>query len=73
MSYRTRKILAILILVIGLPLYIAAALYVVSLFERPGFLVELLVYVGLGVVWAVPLRGLFRGLARPDPDDPGRD
>lgn len=73
MSYRARKALAIVVLVIALPLYIAAALWVVSIFERPPFLLELAVYVGLGVLWAVPLRRLFLGLGRPDPEESRRN
>ena len=68
MTYRTRKTLALIVLLIGLPVYIVLATSLVGLFERPAFWVELLVYVGLGVLWALPLRGLFRGLGRPDPD-----
>lgn len=71
MSYKTRKLLCIVVLVVGLPMYLGLALYVVSLFERPAFLVEIAVYVGLGVLWIVPLRSLFRGIGRPDPDAGG--
>ena len=48
LSYKTRKRLSLLILLVGLPLYIAAAVFVVSLFERPSIFVELLIYIGLG-------------------------
>lgn len=72
LAYKTRKRLALLVLVVGLPLYIAAALYVVSLFERPSIWVELAVYVGLGVIWAIPLRSIFLGVGQPDPDAPTR-
>lgn len=67
MSHRVRKILALLVLFIGLPAYIVLATTLVGWFDRPGMLVELAVYVGLGILWALPLRGLFRGLAHPDP------
>lgn len=73
MTYRARKRLAILILVVGLPLYIAAAVTIVTLFERPNVWVELAVYVGLGFLWALPFRSVFRGVAQPDPDDPAAD
>jgi Protein of unknown function (DUF2842) len=72
MSYRTRKIVCAVLLMVGLPLYVVAASTLVGLFERPGPLVELAVYVGLGILWAVPLRGVFRGIARPDPAKSGR-
>ena len=67
MSYRTRKAICAVLLMVGLPLYVVVALTVVGLFDRPGPLVELAVYVGLGILWALPLRGLFLGIARPDP------
>jgi hypothetical protein len=72
MSYRTRKILCAVLLMVGLPLYIVASSTLVGLFERPHLLAELAIYVGLGIVWALPLRGLFRGIARPDPAKTGR-
>lgn len=68
MTYRTRKRLALLILAVGLPVYIVVAVNVIALFDRPSILVELVVYVVLGVVWALPFRYLFRGMAHPDPD-----
>jgi Protein of unknown function (DUF2842) len=68
MKFKTRKRLAIAVLVLGLPAYIIVAVMLVGMFERPGFLVELAIYVGLGVIWALPLKRLFLGIARPDPD-----
>ena len=74
MTFKARKRLAILVLVVGLPAWIVVAIMLVGLFEtRPPILVELAIYVGLGVVWIVPLRRLFLGVARPDPDAPGDD
>lgn len=70
MTYRMRKRLALIVLVVGLPGYIVLAVTVVNLFERPSIWAELAVYVGLGILWALPLRSLFRGLGRPDPDAP---
>lgn len=70
MSYKIRRLLSVLILLIGLPLYIIVAVNVVGLFERPSILVELLVYVGLGVLWAFPLKAVFKGVGQADPDAP---
>ncbi|MGB1209027.1 MAG: DUF2842 domain-containing protein [Paracoccaceae bacterium] len=70
LSYKARRRWSLVILLIGLPLYIAAALFVVSLFDRPSILVELVVYVALGILWAFPLRMVFRGIGQPDPDAP---
>jgi len=68
LRYKTRKRLALLILVVALPLYIIVALNLVSAFERPSILIELLIYVGLGVIWAIPLKFVFKGIGQPDPD-----
>ncbi|MCB4379024.1 DUF2842 domain-containing protein [uncultured Tateyamaria sp.] len=68
LRYKTRKWLALLILIVALPLYIVAAVSIVGLFDRPPILVELLIYVGLGVIWAFPLKFVFKGIGQPDPD-----
>ncbi|MEL7260625.1 MAG: DUF2842 domain-containing protein [Pseudomonadota bacterium] len=68
LRYKTRKWLALLILIVGLPLYIIVAVNLVGLFERPSILLELGIYIGLGVVWAIPLKAIFKGIGQPDPD-----
>ena len=68
LSYKTRKRLALLVLVVGVPLYAVVAITVVGLFDRPPIWVELAIYVALGVVWALPLRSLFKGIGQPDPE-----
>jgi Protein of unknown function (DUF2842) len=67
LSYKARRRWALAILLIGLPVYVVAAVTVVGLFERPSVLLELAVYVGLGVAWALPFRFIFRGIGQPDP------
>jgi hypothetical protein len=68
LSYKARRRWALVILLVGLPLYVVAAVNLVDLFDRPSFLVELVVYVALGIVWALPFRFIFRGIGQPDPD-----
>lgn len=70
LSYKTRRRLSLLILLVGLPLYIAAALWVVSLFDRPSLWVEFAVYVILGILWALPFKAVFKGVGQADPDAP---
>jgi hypothetical protein len=72
-NYKTRKRLAILILLVGLPLYIVVAVNVVEMFGRPGLLAEFVIWVALGIVWALPLKAVFRGIGQADPDAPPRD
>ena len=68
LSYKARRRWALLILLIGLPLYVVAAVNLIDLFGRPSILVELAVYVGLGFLWALPFRFVFRGIGQEDPD-----
>ncbi|MGR3508666.1 MAG: DUF2842 domain-containing protein [Sulfitobacter sp.] len=69
LGYKARRRWALIILLVGLPLYIIAAVWVVALFDRPSVLVEILVYVGLGVIWAIPFKFIFKGIGQQDPDD----
>lgn len=73
LSYKTRRRLSLLILVVGLPLYIVVAVNVVGLFDRPSIWLELLIYIGLGIIWAVPFKAVFKGVGQPDPDAPDTD
>jgi len=68
LSYKTRRRLSVLVLLVGLPIYIVVALNVVVLFDRPSVLVEMLIYLVLGVLWALPMKALFKGIGQADPD-----
>ncbi|MGB0353401.1 MAG: DUF2842 domain-containing protein [Paracoccaceae bacterium] len=66
LGYKTRKRLSLLILIFGLPAYIAAAWWLMSLFERPSIWVEFAIYVGLGILWALPFKAVFKGVGQAD-------
>lgn len=70
LSYAARRRLSLLILVVGLPVYIVLAVSIVGWFDRPPFWLELAVYVGLGILWALPFRAVFRGTGQADPAKP---
>jgi hypothetical protein len=69
LSYKARRRWSLVILLVGLPLYIVAAVTVVDWLQRPPFLVELLVYVFLGFLWMLPFKFVFRGVGQADPDE----
>ncbi|APG47646.1 DUF2842 domain-containing protein [Phaeobacter porticola] len=73
LSYKARRRWALVILLIGMPLYIVAAVTVISWLDRPSLLVELLVYIVLGVLWVLPFKFVFRGVGKADPNDPDQD
>ncbi|GLO77856.1 MULTISPECIES: DUF2842 domain-containing protein [Sulfitobacter] len=68
LGYKARRRWALVILLIGLPLYIIAAVVTVSLFDRPPFWIELVIYIALGVVWAIPFKFVFKGIGQADPN-----
>jgi len=68
LSWKARRRWSLVILLLGLPLYVVVAVTVMNWLGRPPFLVELAVYVVLGIVWALPFRFVFRGIGRPDPE-----
>ncbi|WP_372992627.1 DUF2842 domain-containing protein [Sulfitobacter sp.] len=69
LSYKARRRWSLVLLLVGLPVYIVAAVVLIALFDRPSVLVELAIYVGLGIVWAIPFKFLFKGIGQADPDD----
>jgi uncharacterized protein (DUF983 family) len=73
LSYKTRRRLSLVILIFGLPAYIALAWWIMSLFERPSIWLELGIYTILGILWAVPLKAVFKGVGQADPDAPPRE
>ena len=68
MSYKLKRRLSLLILVVGLPVYIILIVNFISSFERQNFVVELLIYLLSGVVWAFPLKSVFRGVGQAEED-----
>ncbi|GAA6174818.1 DUF2842 domain-containing protein [Sulfitobacter pacificus] len=68
LSYKARRRWSLVILLVAMPLYVVVAVNIVALFERPSILIELLVYVGLGVAWVLPLKSIFKGVGQADPE-----
>ncbi|MFT4014981.1 MAG: DUF2842 domain-containing protein [Paracoccus sp. (in: a-proteobacteria)] len=68
MTLKSRKRWSLVILLVVLPLYIAAAVTAVNwldrTFGRQPILVELGVYVVLGILWVAPFRRVFSGVGR---------
>lgn len=68
LSYKARRRWALVILLVGMPVYIVAAVTVMNLLDRPPLWLELVIYVALGVVWVLPFKFVFRGVGQADPD-----
>ncbi|GAA4223203.1 DUF2842 domain-containing protein [Sagittula sp. NFXS13] len=68
LSYKARRRWSLVLLIFGLPAYIAAVWFLLSLFDRPPLWLEFIIYVALGVVWALPFKFVFKGVGQADPD-----
>ena len=68
LSYKARRRWALVILLIGMPAYIVVAVTLVNWIDRPSILVELIIYVVLGILWAIPFKFIFRGVGQADPE-----
>lgn len=69
LSYKARRRWSLVVLVIGMPLYVILAVGILGRIDRLPMVVELFVYVLLGIVWVFPLKFVFRGIGKPDPDE----
>ena len=69
LSYKAKRRWALIILILGLPVYIILAVALMVWLGRPPFIVELLVYILLGILWALPLKFVFQGVGEADPDE----
>lgn len=68
LSYKARRRWSLIILLVGLPLYIVISVNVIDLFGIQNKLIQLIVYIVLGVLWAFPLKSVFKGIGQDDPD-----
>lgn len=70
MTHKARKRWSLVILLIGLPVYVIASVSLLNWLpvNRPPIWVELAIYVGLGVLWAMPFKFVFKGVGQSDPN-----
>ncbi len=68
LSYKARRRWSLVLLLVGLPVYIIAVVTVLNWLDRPPIWLELLVYIALGILWALPFKFVFRGVGKEDPD-----
>ena len=70
LSYKARRRLSLLILLVGLPLYIVSwPSTSIALIDSPSILIEVLSFMcHLAMLWAFPFKYVFRGVGQADPD-----
>ena len=74
LSHKAKKRWSLGILLVALPVYITVALNVLTFFweepNRPPILVELFVYLLVGILWILPFKKVFLGVGQQDPNAP---
>lgn len=68
LSYKARRRWSLVILLIWLPFYVIVAASVMTAIPRLPMLIELLIYLVLGVAWVIPFKFVFKGVGKEDPD-----
>lgn len=68
LSYIARRRLSLVLLLVWLPIYVVIAATIMSGLGRQHILVELVIYLILGVAWAIPFKFVFKGVGKEDPD-----
>jgi hypothetical protein len=68
LSYKARRRWSLFALVIGLPLYIVVCVSIMALMPPLHGLVQFAIYVFMGVAWAFPLKQIFLGVGKENPD-----
>lgn len=73
MTYKQKKRLSLLILLVGLPIYIFFAMEVFVRLSLEGtgrwtVWLELAVIAVVGVLWPLPFKQVFKGVGQADPD-----
>lgn len=70
MTYKSRRRWALVVLLIGMPLYLVIALNVMVRIDRLPIWAEVPVYILLGTAWILPFKRLFTGIGQADESDP---
>ena len=67
-TYKNRRRISLILLLVGLPVYVILAINILAFFERPSILLEVIIYLSLGIVWALPFKFIFKGIGQADPE-----
>ena len=67
-NYKIRRRISLFLLLVGLPVYVILAINIIVFFERPSILLEVIIYLTLGIIWALPFKFIFKGIGQADPE-----
>ena len=67
-TYKNRRRISLLLLLVVLPVYVILAINILAFFERPSILLEGIIYLSRGIIWALPFKFIFKGIGQADPE-----
>ena len=67
LQYKTKRILSLFVLLVILPIYVVVAVTIINMFQRMPIFFEFIIYILLGIVWALPLKFIFKGVGKENP------
>ena len=67
-NYKNRRRISLFLLLVGLPVYVIVAINILAFSERPSILIEVIIYLSLGIIWALPFKFIFKGIGQADPE-----
>ena len=67
-NYKNRRRISLFLLLVGLPVYVILAINILAFFERPSILLEVIIYLSLGIIWVLPFKFIFKGIGQADPE-----
>ena len=68
LSYKTRRRLSLVVLLIVMPVYVVICVTILNRIGPLPVLLQLIVYIVLGVAWIFPFKFVFMGVGKEDPD-----
>lgn len=73
LSYKSRRRWALILLLVWLPFYIVVAVSVLAFMPTPPKWLQLIIYILLGILWALPFKAVFKGVGREEPENESTD
>ncbi len=71
LSYKARKRWSLFLLLVWLPVYIVIAVTVLARIGEINKYVQIVVYVVLGIAWALPFKPVFTGIGKAEEPEGG--
>ncbi len=69
LSYKSRRRLSLLVLLVWLPLYIILAIPLLSMITNWNIWLRVIIYIAAAFIWVLPFRFVFKGVGRADPEE----